>query len=146
MDCFPLLAKRSAIARFLIASFASISLSSFPFWTDGQAQEVDASIAGSDALAPLALPEHRGRTPESTELTRPKESQPNRDSRMLVQAPRVRSREMLVPGRPGRGLVPLEELDSSSSDLIQPSSTPPEEMGLLPRLPHQIRDGGINFE
>lgn len=105
------------------------------------AQDTETGLAYGDPLPPLPLPQHAGRTPETPEMTRPQESQPNRDSRMLVQKQGSRTREMPVPGKPGRGLVPLDELDSEASE-----SADLENMGQLSFVPHQFRNGGITFE
>ena len=109
------------------------------------AQEADSSDAASNALPPLPLPQHSDRAPEAPEVTRPRESQPNRDARIGAPKAERRSRQMPVPGRPGRGLVPLSELDSESESSA-PSEEEIEDMGLFSRLPHQFRDGGIQFE
>ncbi len=109
-----------------------------------QAQE-ETGVADTIALPPLPLPEHRGRVPESSEANRPRESQPSRDSKLQVKTQSSRIDDRRVPGRPGRGLTPLENLDSKPADPREPS-TPNEPLGLFPRIPHQFRDGGINFE
>jgi porin len=95
----------------------------------------------------LPMPQHPERKPENAEITRPPESQPDRESRPTVFTQLRTNSNMPIPGRPSRNLPPLGEPEESS----EPSSAPEaieafEEAGLFKSLPHQWRDGGITFE
>jgi porin len=126
----------------------SILCLSISYPATGSAQDADAGLATDGSLPPLPLPQHSGRAPENKETTRPRESQPNRESRLVAQkqpaSQNPRTREMPVPGKPGRGLVPLDELESASSAPLTAEQV--DDLGLFSTLPHQIRDGGITFE
>lgn len=99
----------------------------------------------SDDHATLAMPAHPERRPEAPEATRPKESQPNREDRPSVFVQSRTGSNMPMPGRPSRGLPPLEEL--AEEELApEEAEEAAEEAGLISRLPHQLRDGGITIE
>ncbi len=95
-------------------------------------------------LPPLPLPQHAGRVPEAAEATRPMESQPDRDSRSVATTRSARRPNMPVPGKPGRGLVPLKENQDTSSEPGSVEDANPS--GLLSFVPHEFRNGGIAFE
>lgn len=100
----------------------------------------------------LPLPAHPGRAPEAPEVTRPKESQPDRDKKPAIYTQTRKIGTMPVPGRPGRNLTPLKELNDveteelESEEEVESDVEAAERLGLFRRLPHQLRDGGLNFE
>lgn len=104
-----------------------------------------AQPAQDDTGASLPLPQHSDRIPESSAVSRPLASQPTRETSRTQGLPT--SRDLIggspIPGRPSRGLEPLEFNDGESIPTPEPSE---EEVGLLKFLRHQYRDGGLTFE
>jgi len=108
----------------------------------------------------LPLPKHAGRVPERLEVSRPEESQPNREKRSPVSVQSRRAGSMLIPGRPSRNLPKLGGANDPSKALgnrngtretkggeVERDELPSDEvLGMLRKLPHTFRDGGINFE
>ncbi len=105
-----------------------------------QMEQPNSAEAKKDAKPSLPLPAHPGRHAEDPAHTSPKESQPDRESRR--ESPRYTTRtSMPVPGKPGRGLEPLAELNEPQEGAAEePAPT------LLGIIPHSIYDGGISIE
>jgi len=108
----------------------------------------------------LPQPKHPGRVPECLEVSRPEESQPNREKRSPVSIQSGRAGSMATPGRPSRNLPRLGGANYPSKALgnrngtretkggeVERDELPSDEvLGMLRKLPHKFRDGGINFE
>jgi porin len=101
----------------------------------------------------LPLPAHPERLKESPEHTAPRESQPGRESRKMDSIPsRGPNVRRPIPGQPSRNLPPVggEEAEADgeagAEDAEVEESLEEEELGLIRRLPHSLRDGAWTLE
>lgn len=104
-----------------------------------------------EPTAPTALPmpQHPERRQEPAGSSLPKESQAKRDERLKKPVSVRRSTAMPIPGRPGRSLAPLGSVGESDRELSEEASADGQlgdPVGILGFLPHQFRNGGLNFE
>ncbi len=109
----------------------------------------DASSSGLQDQVPsmtLPLPEHPNRTIPKPENSRPPSAQPDRERHVSTQGSGSRKREFPVPGRPSRGLNPIEDASEPESDSADEGPAEIEDPGLIRRLPHMLYDGGITLE
>jgi porin len=105
------------------------------------------SAEDDGAQTTLPLPQHPSRKPEPAASSLPKESQAKRDERPKKPVSARRTTSLPVPGRPGRSLAPLgSDGNSEASEEESADGQLEAPVGILSFLPHQFRNGGLNFE
>ena len=133
------LGTRGAIQHELVVAMLSVGIVAAPQTLSAQQGQSTEQAAG------LPLPQHQDRPPESTASSRPVRSQPSRDLPQRVE--KLVSRDLVgvtpIPGRPSRGLEPI---DSDAEGTAVSSILEKEPVGLLKFLPHQFREGGVEIE